>query len=455
MASLRRTKNFASDGQTPIFLYTILKQLDLRSIDWNLVASSLDISNGHAARMRYSRMKSQFEGASNQQKPAKTRKEKDGEGKNTKDKGKGKRQLLEEENERLAKQANSTHDSKKARLEPSPYIDNSYTSPAKGIGQQFVSPMWNQPVVKLEPTTEYASLATNPSSPPPIIKTEPDACATGLMTERSTSPAVKQEPETTTTSHEMTAVAPAIVKKEPDTTMSSASFSGLNPYDASSTVNSYRLSPYVNPYLNNLNPSQYISSYALPLGSNATPSAYPMTQSLPGYAYHPYLYHGANAWGPPAVSDHNVTRAMTPTADNVSLNPLATSYEELLHMPLYYRQAGTGDVQTAESQTYGRASDQTSNNASERIEQGAQSESLCGPGPNDPAVLSTNAKTDARSDSTESSPDDNTANHCNLTSAAALETDSDADGEVDGENAGKAQGNGTEAPAKRGPMEVW
>ncbi|EHY60654.1 hypothetical protein ABEF92_001348 [Exophiala dermatitidis] len=454
MASLRRTKNFASDGQTPIFLYTILKQLDLRSIDWNLVASSLDISNGHAARMRYSRMKSQFEGVSSQQKPAKARKEKDSEGKASKDKGKGKRQLLEEENERLAKQANSTNEPKKARLEPSPYIDNSYTSPATGTGQQFVSPMWNQPLVKLEPTSEYASLATNPSPPPPIIKTEPDASTAGLTTERSTSPAVKQEPETTATSHEMSAVAPVIVKKEPDTTMSSAPFSGLNPYDASATANSYRLSPYANPSMNNLNPSLYMNSYALPLGSNATPSAYSMTQSLPGYAYHPYLYHGANAW-PSAVADHNATRAMTPMADNVSLNPLATSYEELLHMPLYFRQAGTGDVQTAESQTHGRASAQISNNASEGIEQGAQSESLPGPGPHDTAVLSTNAKTDARSDSTESSPDDNTANHCDLTSAAALETDSDADGEVDSENAGKTQGIGTEAPAKREPMEVW
>lgn len=35
---------------------------DLEQIDWSLVATELDISNGHAARMRYSRFKQQMEG---------------------------------------------------------------------------------------------------------------------------------------------------------------------------------------------------------------------------------------------------------------------------------------------------------------------------------------------------------------------------------------------------------
>ncbi|THC94574.1 hypothetical protein EYZ11_005934 [Aspergillus tanneri] len=51
-----------TDSPTAKFLYTIIKQLDLKSIDWNLVASQLDISNGHAARMRYSRFRQQMEG---------------------------------------------------------------------------------------------------------------------------------------------------------------------------------------------------------------------------------------------------------------------------------------------------------------------------------------------------------------------------------------------------------
>ncbi|OJD15669.1 hypothetical protein AJ78_04087 [Emergomyces pasteurianus Ep9510] len=53
-----------ADGQTAKFLYTMLKQLDLKSIDWNLVASQLEISNGHAARMRFSRFRQHMEGIS-------------------------------------------------------------------------------------------------------------------------------------------------------------------------------------------------------------------------------------------------------------------------------------------------------------------------------------------------------------------------------------------------------
>jgi hypothetical protein len=63
MASLRRNKTLSPDGQTARFLYTIIKQLDLKAIDWNLVAGSLEITNGHAARMRYSRFKQHMEGA--------------------------------------------------------------------------------------------------------------------------------------------------------------------------------------------------------------------------------------------------------------------------------------------------------------------------------------------------------------------------------------------------------
>jgi len=44
------------------FLYTILKQLDLRSVDWNEVAKEVGVTNGHASRMRYSRFRQQMEG---------------------------------------------------------------------------------------------------------------------------------------------------------------------------------------------------------------------------------------------------------------------------------------------------------------------------------------------------------------------------------------------------------
>ncbi|DAA77065.1 TPA_exp: Uncharacterized protein A8136_6831 [Trichophyton benhamiae CBS 112371] len=62
MATVKRGKTMPADGQTTKFLYTILKQLDLKSIDWNLVASQLEITNGHAARMRFSRFRQHMEG---------------------------------------------------------------------------------------------------------------------------------------------------------------------------------------------------------------------------------------------------------------------------------------------------------------------------------------------------------------------------------------------------------
>ncbi len=97
MASLRRNKTLSPDGQTAKFLYTIIKQLDLKAIDWSLVAGSLEITNGHAARMRYSRFKQHMEGATTQPRsPRAGKKEK--EGKEGKEVGKkGKKRCFEED----------------------------------------------------------------------------------------------------------------------------------------------------------------------------------------------------------------------------------------------------------------------------------------------------------------------------------------------------------------------
>ena len=78
-----------TDGAISKFLYVIMKQLDLKSvrcstqrggglctnlsqIDWQLVADQLDITNGHAARMRYSRFKQQMEGVGPSPRKART-----------------------------------------------------------------------------------------------------------------------------------------------------------------------------------------------------------------------------------------------------------------------------------------------------------------------------------------------------------------------------------------------
>ncbi|KFY21971.1 hypothetical protein V493_06958 [Pseudogymnoascus sp. VKM F-4281 (FW-2241)] len=51
-----------SEAQMAKFMYYIVKQLDVRSVDWNLVANDMEITNGHAARMRFARFKNQMEG---------------------------------------------------------------------------------------------------------------------------------------------------------------------------------------------------------------------------------------------------------------------------------------------------------------------------------------------------------------------------------------------------------
>ncbi|KAJ5925621.1 hypothetical protein N7454_008260 [Penicillium verhagenii] len=106
---VQRSKVLDIDGPTPKFLYAMLKQLDLKSvsdvlkniqksskvtprslgvkgcllpgcdyveflsymqiqqIDWNRVAADIGISNGHAARMRFSRFRNQMEGTTGTQ----------------------------------------------------------------------------------------------------------------------------------------------------------------------------------------------------------------------------------------------------------------------------------------------------------------------------------------------------------------------------------------------------
>lgn len=88
---MRRSKAMPTDGPTAKFLYAIIKQLDLKSvcilsltlvltytdirqIDWNSVAAQMEISNGHAARMRYSRFRQQMEGTTSTPRGSRPRK---------------------------------------------------------------------------------------------------------------------------------------------------------------------------------------------------------------------------------------------------------------------------------------------------------------------------------------------------------------------------------------------
>ncbi|KAJ5989199.1 hypothetical protein N7481_004409 [Penicillium waksmanii] len=75
---VQRTKVLDTEGTTPKFLYSMIKQLDLKLIDWNKVAQDLEISNGHAARMRYSRFRSQMDGPNTAQRAPRRRGQKKG-----------------------------------------------------------------------------------------------------------------------------------------------------------------------------------------------------------------------------------------------------------------------------------------------------------------------------------------------------------------------------------------
>ncbi|KAG4427414.1 hypothetical protein IFR05_017103, partial [Cadophora sp. M221] len=67
MASLRKTQNMPNDNATIRLLYAILSQKCLKDIDWPAVANNpilnQEITNGHAARMRYARFKKQMDAA--------------------------------------------------------------------------------------------------------------------------------------------------------------------------------------------------------------------------------------------------------------------------------------------------------------------------------------------------------------------------------------------------------
>ncbi|KAK6583619.1 hypothetical protein PZA11_003349 [Diplocarpon coronariae] len=78
LASLRRTQVMPTESAITRLLYAILSQKCLKDIDWNQVARDpilcQEITNGHAARMRYSRFKKQMDTANGIPSPSTPRK---------------------------------------------------------------------------------------------------------------------------------------------------------------------------------------------------------------------------------------------------------------------------------------------------------------------------------------------------------------------------------------------
>lgn len=349
MASPRRTKNFAQDSQTPMFLYTILKQLDLRSIDWNQVAASLDISNGHAARMRYSRMRSQFEGIVNQTRATKPRKEKANEYKSVKDKTKGKRQLLEEENERLApgqigmgRYESQQHDSqKRIKLEPSFMGSPTWASSVTPV-QQYASGYWNRPTIKTEPLTAAisqsplikkeldTSTAPNNNSPSEqLVKKEHDIKQEHPIKEEHPT---NDKPSTAHFDHELRAPAVDAVKDEPVTTVMKQEPVMTPAFYQPNYVDRYGAVNVSDAYATAQHAMAYYNPHSTPIG---TTPVYQMTQA---YNYHPWLTprHTVNQWShPPRTSGAIAGSGDNLFDNNTGLGPHTTSYEELLNTPLY------------------------------------------------------------------------------------------------------------------------
>jgi hypothetical protein len=177
MASLRRNKTLSPDGQTARFLYTIIKQLDLKSIDWNLVAGSLDITNGHAARMRYSRFKQHMEGGVTQGRAPKAGGKKEKEGKEGKEtliaKGSGKKRGFEEDAEE-EKKTMVRDEGGREGLRPATKVK---TEDEKLIKEEnaAVASTLSKALIKIEPRhppTEVPGTAY--PAPAPAPKTEPD-----------------------------------------------------------------------------------------------------------------------------------------------------------------------------------------------------------------------------------------------------------------------------------------
>ncbi|ETI19305.1 hypothetical protein G647_09137 [Cladophialophora carrionii CBS 160.54] len=349
MASQRRTKNFANDPQTPMFLYNILKQLDLRSINWSEVADGLGISNGHAARMRYSRMKSQFEGLSSQPKPPKPKNENTSASKSAKSKAKdNKRRLIEEETERLGSgqptiqsAMQQDHGHKRIKVEPQSYTNAWHNTGSTYTGytsQPGANTYWCQPNTRSEPfPLAMPTGAPQSISSTPAIKQESEAtkpCSTDVP---SSAPAIKQEPGLAGKDSNM--ADSDVVEVERGAGKSLTQRSPTTAYNVPMAP-SYPLTRTINAYFDRSH-SPFLSTQPRPSMDSMT--GYTTSQTFSHGAY-PYVTHGNGNTTPSALSwiarplGHKATAmSLEDDSHNMMLNPYATTYQDMLNMPLYRR----------------------------------------------------------------------------------------------------------------------
>lgn len=402
MGSVRRTKNFANDSQTPIFLYTILKQLDLKSVDWPQVARSLEISNGHAARMRYSRMKQQFEGLTGQPKAPRARKEKvkasESASKPSKENTNGKRALLEEENERLAREQSirtlrqemqPDNEWKRARLEASLYDDAGFI-PLPDYAQH---PMWQR-----QPAIGPESFLLNPVGSPrgalfaPNVKMEPDAATHPHGNLDPASHTIKQEHHLSSANMEGVSIPVQGIKEEPGfferpcpwplamshyTALDIKEGNFMEIYRAPSPIMpslpGARFAPNANEETDSGTSSPQPRGWGPPNAPDAYnvygrdgnaqeamryPNAYvPQTTPPAGYMLPP-SYYSRPVQVPRQNEGHRSGLSVAPVtatigvsgqSSSINLNPSASPYKDLLTTPLYVQKRPASGVQTTDS----------------------------------------------------------------------------------------------------------
>lgn len=333
MASLRRSKNYANDAQTPLFLYAILKQLDLRSIDWNSVADKLDISNGHAARMRYSRMKTQFEGVPAQSRTAKPKKEKPNNKPANKDTTKGKRQLLEEEEERINREKIIENEfmypaEKRSKRNPESELATSFQPLRHNIHERFMDLNGRTPIIKFEnPVNEFSNTSVDGHRSQPVVKREPN----DFSAEPSNfSPLIKNESTGLVGHCTSNAITASDIKIEPDwpssfdmsnSLLTNTRMGGLQIPGHDDKVMLRPFFPHsVNSAMQTIDPSCMIT--------RSRPA--PMEMSS-------FLHHRP-------IADYFPVDAPAPCpSTNFMFNPNATTFEDMLTMPLQeYDQSDIG-----------------------------------------------------------------------------------------------------------------
>ncbi|KEF52155.1 uncharacterized protein A1O9_11781 [Exophiala aquamarina CBS 119918] len=334
MASLRRSKNYASDARTPIFLYAILKQLDLRNIDWNAVADKLDISNGHAARMRYSRMKPQFEGVAAQPRTPRPKKEKTNSKPAIKDKGKGKRLLLEEEEARLSRQGifdgeSEEHDPAPKRIKRDATLD--FDAPTQQSlptpYRQLIHPPWSGPMLKFEdPTPSMGLPGIGPSDYLHLGKKEPEGYA---ATGSTFSPIIKMEPTMPPICDRGNVMMSGQIKLEPGTARYPSTID--SPYMGTGDTDLQGLNQI------DAEKQQTLFCHSRSPGVETVGPSCAVGECRRIAMEMPYLRHNR-----PMADYFPPSEALPSLGANYMFSPLATSFEDLLTMPLQELQPDYG-----------------------------------------------------------------------------------------------------------------